>query len=242
MSGVGTWWSSVGKKLLNAVSGLALLGFICVHLGGNLTLFAADGGKLFNAYAHHLESLGPLLYAAEIGLLLFFLLHIVSALSVRLGGQNARPDAYAVKASKGGPSKQSLSSRSMLVTGLLIAAFVVLHVWMFKFNAGEPMPMRVAEDGNEVKDLYLVVKNAFSQAPIAFGYAGIMLLLGLHLRHGFWSALQSLGATNPKWSPVLYTAGLGFAVLLAGGFLVLPLWFYFSAACTAGGCCAGGGG
>lgn len=229
MSTFNVWWSSVGKKLLNAISGLALFGFICVHLAGNLTLFACDGGDLFNSYAHHLESLGPLLVAAEIGLIAFFLLHIVSAVSVRLGGRAARPERYAVTASKGGPTKQTLSSRSMLVTGILIGAFVVLHVKMFKFG-----PHYTTEvNGREMRDLYKLVVEAFRSAPIAFGYAGIMLLLGLHLRHGFWSALQSLGAAHPKWSRAIYAAGLVFAILLAGGFFVLPMWFYFNSACAA---------
>jgi succinate dehydrogenase / fumarate reductase cytochrome b subunit len=238
MTGLKTWWSSVGKKLLNAVSGLALFAFIGVHLAGNLTLFACDGGKLFNSYAHHLESLGPLLWAAELGLVAIFVLHIVSAVSVRLGGQSARPEGYAVNATKGDPSKKSWSSRSMLVTGILIGAFVVLHVKMFKFGAYYATELH----GKEIRDLYRLVAEEFAKAPIAFGYAGIMLLLGLHLRHGFWSALQSLGAMKPTWSPCIYSAGLVFAILLAGGFLVLPLWFYFSAACAAGGCCGGGGG
>jgi succinate dehydrogenase / fumarate reductase cytochrome b subunit len=231
------WWTSVGKKLVNAITGLALFGFICVHLAGNLTLFACDGGALFNSYAHHLESLGPLLYAMEIGLVAFFVIHIVSAVSVRLGGQSARPDGYAMTVSKGGPSRQTLSSRSMLVTGILIGLFVAMHVWMFKYNRGRPMPTTEV-DGREIKDLYAVVVLAFRQAPIAFGYAAIMLLLGLHLRHGFWSAMQSLGAATPKWSAGIYGAGLVFAVLLAGGFVALPLWIYFGASC--GGCGAGG--
>ncbi len=231
------WWTSIGKKLVNSISGLALVAFVCVHLIGNLTLLVNDGGDLFNSYAHHLESLGPLLKAVEIGLILIFLAHIVSALSVRLGGRAARPDRYEVVASKGGPSKQTLSSRSMLVTGLLIAVFVVLHVWMFKYNGGQAFEMTEV-NGKPVKDLYLVVVNAFSQAPIAFGYAGIMLLLGLHLRHGFWSALQSLGAAKPKWSPMIYSAGLFFACLLAAGFIFLPMWIFFSAQCGAD--CSGG--
>jgi succinate dehydrogenase / fumarate reductase cytochrome b subunit len=141
------WWSSVGKKLLNGLSGLMLIGFVCVHLAGNLTLFARDGGKLFNSYAHHLESLGPLLYAMEFGLIAVFLLHIASAVSVRLSQKEARPQAYAVAASKGGPSRQSLSSRSMLITGLLLAGFVVLHVKMFKFNGGTTPHAEVAWQG-----------------------------------------------------------------------------------------------
>lgn len=226
------WWSSVGKKLLNGLSGLMLIGFVCVHLAGNLTLFARDGGKLFNSYAHHLEALGPLLYAMEFGLIAIFLLHIASAVSVRLSQKEARPQAYAVAASKGGPSKQSLSSRSMLITGLLLAGFVVLHVKMFKYG---PYYETTLKDGTVVRDLYKLVVEEFSKPVITWAYVVIMLMLGLHLRHGFWSALQSLGALKPKCSGCVYAAGLLFAILLAGGFLLLPLYFLYCPAAVAGG-------
>lgn len=226
------WWSSVGKKLLNGLSGLMLIGFVCVHLAGNLTLFARDGGKLFNSYAHHLESLGPLLYAMELGLIAVFLLHIASAISVRLSQKEARPQAYAVAASKGGPSRQSLSSRSMLITGLLLAGFVVLHVKMFKYG---PYYETTLKDGTVVRDLYKLVVEEFAKPVVTWLYVAIMLMLGLHLRHGFWSALQSLGALKPKCSGCVYAAGLLFAILLAGGFLLLPLYFLYCPAAVAGG-------
>ena len=86
--------SSVGKKVLMALSGIALMLFLIVHLGGNLTLFAGREGALFNSYAHHLESLGPLLYVAEAGLLAIFLLHVFTAFGVTLDKKRARPDGY----------------------------------------------------------------------------------------------------------------------------------------------------
>ncbi len=225
------WWSSVGKKLLNGLTGLALIGFVCVHLAGNLTLYARDGGQLFNSYAHHLTSLGPLLYAMELGLIVLFLLHIGTAVSVRLSQKEARPQAYAVAASKGGPSKQTLSSRSMLITGLLLAGFVVLHVKMFKYGAHYETTLK---DGTVVRDLYKLVVEEFSKPLVTWTYVAIMLMLGLHLRHGFWSALQSLGALPPKCSACVYAAGLVFAVLLAGGFLLLPLYFLYCPAAIGG--------
>lgn len=209
-----------------AVSGIALMLFLVAHLGGNLTLFACDGGALFNSYAHHLESLGPLLYVAEAGLLAIFLLHVVSAFGVYAGKLRARPDAYAVEDSKGGPSRKTLASRSMIVTGVLLLAFVPLHVWMFKFNQGRGFTT-VDLHGQPVKDLYLVVLYAFKEPAKAWAYAGIMFLLGFHLRHGFWSSLQSLGAMSPRLSPVFYGAGLLFALLMAGGFVALPLYLLY---------------
>lgn len=229
--------STVAKKFVMAVSGIFLMLFLIVHLGGNLTMFVPDGGKLFNSYAHHLESLGPLLYVAEAGLLAIFLFHVIAAFHVYAEKRRARPEHYAVSASKGGPSKNTIASRSMIYTGIILLIFIPAHIWMFKFNAGQPFEYNVV-DGKEIKDLFAVVVNAFKQPAIAFGYTAVMLLLGLHLRHGFWSALQSLGAMCPRGSAVIYTAGLLFAVLVAGGFLILPLYFYFMQFC---GTCATGG-
>lgn len=218
--------SSVGKKVLMALSGIALMLFLIVHLGGNLTLFAGREGALFNSYAHHLESLGPLLYVAEAGLLAIFLLHVFTAFGVTLDKKRARPDGYAVTASKGGNSKLTAASKSMIYTGIILLLFIPLHIWMFKFNAGRGFTF-VDLHGKEAKDLYLVVLYAFKDPAKAWAYAIVMFLLGFHLRHGFWSSLQSLGAMSPKLSPVVYTVGLVFAVLMAAGFLALPLYLLY---------------
>lgn len=210
-----------------ALSGLALMAFLIVHLGGNLTLFANDGGVLFNTYAHHLESLGPVLYVMEAGLLAIFLLHVWTALGVVADKHRARPHGYTLAASKGGPSKMTVSSQSMIYTGILLLLFIPLHIWMFKFNLGQGFT-RMDLHGQEVKDLYLVVLVAFKDPVKAWAYAGIMFLLGFHLRHGFWSALQSLGALSPKLSPVIYLVGLVFALLVAAGFLLLPLYILYT--------------
>ena len=156
--------SSVGRKLVNGLTGAALLAFIVVHLGGNLTLFV--GPELFNSYAHHLESLGPLLWLAEAGLAAFFLFHIVSGVSVWLDGLRARPAAYKVDATKDGPSRKSLASRSMIITGATLAVFVPLHVWMFKFNGGAPQP-ETELHGQAVKNLYATVETAFQPPACA---------------------------------------------------------------------------
>jgi succinate dehydrogenase / fumarate reductase cytochrome b subunit len=123
----------------------------------------------------------------------------------------------------------------MIYTGIILLLFIPAHIWMFKFNAGQPHPMTDLH-GTEVKDLYATVVNAFSNPLIAFGYAGVMFLLGLHLRHGFWSSIQSLGARFPSCSKAIYCGGFVFAVLLAGGFFILPIYFYFASCMT----CSGG--
>lgn len=224
--------STVGRKLLMALSGIALMLFLIVHLAGNLTLFVSPG--LFNSYAHHLESLTLLVYGAEAGLLVIVVYHVVTAIQIQLEKNRARGGRYEVIASKGGPSKQTIASRSMIVTGLVLLAFIPLHVWMFKFNWGDAHATTELH-GQQIKDLYATVAAHFKTPGWTFGYVAVMLLLGFHLRHGFWSSLQSLGAMNPKCSPLVYAGGLVFAALMAGGFLVLPLYVFFKC----GGCCGG---
>lgn len=224
MSGLTYYRLSIGRKFLTGLSGLLLIAFLVVHLGGNLTLFA--GRRLFNSYTRHIESLGVLLYIVEIGLIAVFLAHIITALWMQIEKWRARPTGYAVHTTKGGPSKQTLASRSMIITGLFLFVYIPIHVWMFKYNQGHASPMTTIH-GEEARDLYTVVVAAFKHPAIAWGYSIVMFLLGFHLRHGFWSALQSLGALNRRLLPVVYGLGLVVAILLAGGFLVLPLWILY---------------
>ncbi len=224
MSAFRYYSSTIAKKFLTGLTGALLILFLVAHLAGNLTLLV--GRNTFNSYSHHLESLGILLYAVEIGLLAVIVAHVVMAIGVQLSKRHGRPTGYATYASKGKPSRQTFSSRTMLVTGLVLLAFMAWHVWMFKYNEGHPIPTTLL-DGKEVRDLYGPVVLAFKNPLIAWTYAMAMLLLGFHLRHGFWSSLQSLGALNPRALPLVYGLGLVVALVLAGGFIVLPLWILY---------------
>lgn len=219
-------WSSVAKKLLNAITGIGLVIFVILHLAGNLTLLSPNPDT-FNAYAHSLTELGFLLYAAEIGLLLLFLLHIVSALSVWVQNRSARSGRYLVHASRGKPSRRSISSMTMIYTGLILLAFVVWHVVTFRFGPGISEGYVTYINGEEVRDLHRLVVEFFSNPVNVLLYVGVMILLGFHLRHGFWSAFQSLGVNHPKYSPFIYALGIVAAFVLAIGFLILPVWLYF---------------
>jgi len=218
------WQTTVGKKVVMAITGLLLIGFLIVHLAGNLALFVPDGGRAFNLYAHKLGQLRGVLNVARVLLLAFFLWHIVTGLRVAGENARARKHRYAIIASKGGPTKLSAASRSMIITGLILAVFVPIHVSMFSLGPYYPTVI----DGEPVRDLYRLVVEKFKNPLIAFGYSGVMFLLGMHLRHGFWSALQSLGAMSKRALPVVYSISLVVALLLAGGFFVLPLYIYFA--------------
>lgn len=218
--------SSVGKKLINGFTGLLLCGFIVAHLAGNLLLLA--GPEAFNDYVHTLETLlhGAAVPIAEAGLIVVFLAHAIAGIQVSLAKRRARPSRYECVGNAGGVSRKSLASRSMIVTGIVLAIFVPLHVWMFKLGPGIDAGYATTVNGEPFRDLYRLVVEWFQSPLVVAAYVGVMLLLGTHLRHGFWSAFQSLGANNAKYMPFLYAAGITFAVVMALGFLILPIYIY----------------
>ncbi|MFQ5569707.1 MAG: succinate dehydrogenase cytochrome b subunit [Rhodothermales bacterium] len=218
--------SPVGKKVLTGITGLGLTVFVLEHMLGNLSYFSSDP-HAYNTYADFLMSLGPLLYAIEVGLLAFFIIHIVMGVNVQVQKKKARPVGYKKYQSVGKPSMQSLSSRTMAMTGGILLLFLILHLISFKYGPGIEEGYVVTVEGSEIRDLKRLLEEKFQNPFYAFGYPAVMLLLGFHLRHGVWSALQSLGATNPKLTPVIYTLGGLLGALIALGFLVLPLWIYF---------------
>ena len=218
-------WSTVAKKFLLALTGLSLFIFVGVHLAGNLLLFV--GPEAFNYYSHTLMSLGGLLYVVEAILVAFFLLHFVTGAAVTWANWSARPDRYHVAGRKGGPSRMTLSSRTMIWTGLVVLVFTVIHVATFKYGPGEAEGYVAMVDGQPVRDLYRLVVETFGNEVYVIWYVLAMILLGFHLSHGFWSAVQSLGIHGRRWTPILYGLGVVAAVLLGVGFLVIPVWFYF---------------
>ena len=219
-SRVRVFTSSVGMKLLIGVTGLGLFAYLVVHIIGNLMVFF--GPDVFNRYAYVLES-NPLLPLVEIGLLLIFLLHVYKTLGMFLANQAARPVNYARKKRAGAPSRKSLASSTMIVSGLWLLVFVVIHVKAFRYGVEYEWPA-----GG--RDLYrLEMENFASPLTVGF-YVLSMLVVGSHLWHGASSSFQSLGFDHPTWTPRLLVAGKVFAVLIAGGFIVIALWAHFAGA------------
>ncbi|MBX2863200.1 MAG: succinate dehydrogenase cytochrome b subunit [Leptolyngbyaceae cyanobacterium MAG.088] len=211
--------SSIGKKLITGISGLALVTFVIIHMTGNLILLVSADG--YNQYGHHLEQLGPLLWLIELGLLGFVIFHMLMGVQIFLGQLQARPRGYAAYSSAGEPSYQTVSSRTMILTGLVLAGFLVWHLITFKFGIRYTVP------GSDVRDLSRLVMEKFHQPLYAFGYAGVMAMLASHLRHGIWSAWQSLGALNAAVRPAVYVVSTILAIGIAVGFVVLPLGIYW---------------
>ena len=208
--------STIGRKMLMGASGLLLFAFLLVHVSGNLLLFA--GREPFNDYSHKLIS-NPLIYVAEIGLLTLFVAHFVTGLLVTKSNRVARPIGYVVKRGAGGASHKSLSSTSMILSGLFVLAFVPLHLWSFKYGPYYPSPADPA-----VRDLHRLVIEEFHEPLEVAWYVGAMLIVGLHLWHAFGSGLESLGVTHRQG---LRRFGQVLAVAITVGFLVVPIAVYF---------------
>lgn len=210
--------TSVGTKLLIALTGLALVGFLIFHLAGNLLLFF--GPAAYNEHAHGLIS-NPLVVPAEFGLLAIFLLHAFKAVSNFVRNRGARPKRYEVAKWAGGASRKSLGSASMIVSGLLILAFVPLHLIKFKYGPYYHAP----EPG--VRDLYRLLIEVFQSGWTVAVYVLTMILIGMHLRHGVSSSLQSLGLIPARWTRLFLMTGIAVALLVGGGFVLIPIYVYF---------------
>ncbi len=218
-------WSSVGKKFIMALTGLAMIVFLVEHLSGNLLLFSRNP-EPFNKYSHFLTSFGSVLIVAELILLAVLVFHMISGISVALGKRKARPIGYQKTASAGGPSKKTVASSSMIYTGVLIFVFLAIHLKTFKFGPHYTATV----NGVEMRDLYRLVVEVFQKPGYVLWYVAAMVFLGLHLRHGFWSAFQSLGVNHPRYTSIIYAVGILTAVVLAVGFLAIPVWIYFRGA------------
>lgn len=202
--------SSVGKKAVMGLTGLLLVGFLLEHLHGNLKLYEEGDG--FDEYVAWLQGFGPLLVVAELGLAALFLCHVFLAFRLTLENRQARSQGYAARNNRGA---QSFGSVSMFVTGSLLLAYCLKHLYDFRF------------DGAFFDGPADMVRATLSQPGNALIYVAASVVLGIHLSHGFRSAFQSLGASHPKLDAILEKAGIAVAVFFALGFGSFPVYFLF---------------
>jgi succinate dehydrogenase / fumarate reductase cytochrome b subunit len=209
--------SSIGKKQLMAVTGLAWCGFVLTHMLGNLlTLVGPDA---YNMYGHKIVT-NPFIYIAEAGLVFTLLLHIVFAIWTQWENRTARPVAYAVSPKgKGGVSP---ASKTLALSGLLILVFLVLHIITFKFGAYYTYRH---SSGEEIRDLYRLMGETFVFPAWTLWYLLCLFVLFLHLSHALASSLRTLGLAVAEKK--LLCLSRGFALLVAVGFAVNPIYFYF---------------
>jgi succinate dehydrogenase / fumarate reductase, cytochrome b subunit len=203
------WDSSVGKKAVMGFTGLVLVGFVFFHMLGNLQMF--QGPEKMNGYAHFLRSTGGLLWLARAGLLVAVVLHIVAAVQLTRRKQLARPEAYVQRVAQ----VSTLASRTIRWGGALLLAFIVFHLLHFSVFVVEPSYSHT--------DVYSNVIRGFSNPVISLFYVVAMVFLGLHLYHGVWSSVRSLGVSPPSPRPLHRRAALALALVVWLGFTVIPL-------------------
>ena len=216
--------SSIGRKFLMSITGLFLVMFIAVHLLVNLLLIFDDSGELFNLGAHFMAT-NPLVKIMEPLLGLGFMIHILWSFFLEYQNWKARPVKYA-KQNVGDSS--SWASRNMLVLGLLVLVFLIIHIikffWVMRFN---PHTMGTVNIGGvEMEDAYTLVADLF-KGSVLFCIFYILggALLGFHLSHGFWSGFQTLGLSNKNWLKRLQFISLLYAIVISDGFALIPLYF-----------------
>jgi succinate dehydrogenase / fumarate reductase, cytochrome b subunit len=211
--------SSVGTKLVIGITGFALFIYLLIHIAGNALIFF--GPEVFNGYAYTMEVQNRLLPLIEILLLLVFATHIYKTVRMFLDNQSARPVRYVQKKFAGAPSRKTLASSTMIVSGLWLLLFLLVHVKAFRFS-----PEHLLYGGG--RDLYRQEFENLSNPLIVGFYVLSMFVVGSHLWHGISSSVQSLGFDHPKWTPRVLLAGKLFAAAIALGFMTIAVWVYLN--------------
>ncbi len=209
--------SSIGRKHLVAITGLALCGFLVGHLSGNFLLLV--GPDAFNLYAHKLFSLGAGLYVIEAGLTLVFLLHLYLAVKLNLENAAARGKYQHKKWTGRGTN---FMSATMPYTGLVLLVFIILHLMNLKFGSY----YEVEVDGIKMRDIYRTTMEYFQNPINVIWYVIAMTAAAMHTAHGFGSAFQSLGWNHPKYYRTIKNVSRLYGVAICGGFAFLSVWAY----------------
>jgi succinate dehydrogenase / fumarate reductase cytochrome b subunit len=222
--------TSVATKVIVAVTGLALVGFVLIHMLGNLQIFM--GQETLNDYAHFLKSVPEILWAARIGLLSVFVVHVTLAVLLRMRARQSRSTPYVYEQKLA----TTRAAQYMLVSGLCILAFVIYHLAHFTLGLTQTVPQLDPETGQMVSasvlnlrdsrgyhDVYSMVILGFQQPAIAVTYILAQLLLAMHLYHGVNSAFQTLGLNNDRLNAAIAWIGPALAIVVAIGNLSIPI-------------------
>lgn len=216
--------STLGRKLLMALTGLFLVIFLIGHVSGNLLLFKDDGGQAFNEYAKFMTT-NQFVQILSILTYISVLAHVVISILLTRRNSAARPVKYA---ERNASSNSSWSSRNMGILGTIILVFLAVHLQGFWYEMHWGDLPYVTYDGEEYKDLYSIVVFAFQELWIVLFYVISMVFLAFHLSHGFASAFQSLGIRHSKYTPAIKTLGLIFSIVVPALFAAMPIYIYFA--------------
>jgi len=219
--------SSIGKKFVVAVTGVVLFGFIAGHMAGNLKVFTGatpSGVPHIDEYAKFLKTLGaPMLpemmglWIARSVLLVCLVLHVVTVILLSQQNKKARPVPY-VRSKK---RAASVASRLMMVTGLVILAFIPFHI--LQFTTGN---IQIGDEHFRHGYVYSNLYESFSVWYVALGYVVVVTLVGFHMFHGLWSLFQTLGWDNPDRNGKIRAFSVAFSVIITVGFIAVPLAFF----------------
>jgi succinate dehydrogenase / fumarate reductase cytochrome b subunit len=217
--------SSIFRKQVIALTGLVMIGFVLVHLSGNLLIYA--GPDVFNGYSANLHKLGALLWVARFGLIAAFVLHVWLTLLLVKENRAARPQAYEVDDPKG---DRAFAAAVMKYTGLFIAAFLLLHLYDFTFGSKTgPQSVIAAVDAGKSLGLFGLVWNSFKFTdPIGWIRVPIYIIavscVGMHLSHAIQSVFQTFGFHHARFTPLIRHASLVIGALVALAFAMIPIY------------------
>jgi len=199
--------TAIGKKLLMALTGFGFVGFILMHLAGNLSFYF--GKDAFLKYVETLHTLDPIIFVVELVLLALAIVHVSTGTILFFQNRKARTTRYAVKKTAGG---RTIGSRTMPYTGFIILLFVILHLSQFHFI------------DHAVETPWDAATSTFSNGWFALIYMAAVIIVGIHIRHGFWSLFQTLGLNNVKYMPLIQAIGIFLAIAVAVGFVFVPVY------------------
>jgi succinate dehydrogenase / fumarate reductase cytochrome b subunit len=211
--------STIGKKVIMAVTGLMLVAFVVVHMAGNLQMFI--GPAKMNGYAAFLQSTGELLWVARLGLLGATVLHVLMAWQLTQIKNAARPVAYEMRT----PQVSTLASRTMRWGGVFLLVFIVFHILHFTTGTVHPIASRADAlyPAFSHTDVYGNVISAFRSPLVSAFYVVAMLFLMLHLYHGAWSSVRTLGLMKPSPNPLSRRVSATIALVVWAGFTAIPV-------------------
>ena len=217
--------SSVSKKIYMSIAGIVWTLFITIHLLGNLQLLKSDPDP-FNKYSYFLtEQTGEIIYVVEFFLAFFLLILVVYGIWIQIDNWLARPKGYSMVRWAHHTSKRSIGSVTMIYTGLLILLFIIIHLFNFKY--GTVYMYTPQGFTHPIRDLHKTVILFFQNPWNVTFYVVMMAVLGFHLSHAIWSSFQSLGFGSKRFTPFWYGVGLIWSIIVAVGFIILPLWIHF---------------
>jgi succinate dehydrogenase / fumarate reductase cytochrome b subunit len=211
---IGFYESTLGKKVVMAVTGAILFGYVLGHLAGNLQIYSPNHEQI-NNYAHFLHSHVVMLWAVRLLLIVSVILHITASVQLWRLKQNARPEAYVKK----DDVPASYAARTMTWSGPIILAFVIFHV--LHLTTGSVLTLNNLPDGG--MDVRANVIAGFQHPAVAIFYIIAMALLCMHLYHGLWSMFQSLGVNHPRYTPLIKKFAAAFAWFVAIGNISIPV-------------------